>query len=330
MSWNYMKPFYGLAEENGVYKNKRVLLIGGGGTLGTYTAEELLRRGALVDILCPEEKQAVNENLHFYRAYATEAVLRELLERNRYDGIVNYLHYPDAGEYKPIHKLLTDNTAQLIFLSSYRVYADLEHPITENAPLLLDVTDDRAFLEKETYAVSKARAEKFIQTESGTKNWTIVRPVISFSDKRFDLVTWSGREIIDMAKKGEPILLPGAAEKLTAGLDWAGNSGRLIANLLFKERAWGETYTISSAQNLSWGEVAAVYAGLLKAKIEWVTLEEYIQHNVKLHENPWILKYDRLFDRRIDNRKVLETTGLQKGDFISIEEGIKIELYKVV
>lgn len=313
-----------------MYKNKKVLLIGGGGTLGTYTAEELLRLGALVDIICPEEKRSVSENLHFYRAYATEEVLKELLGRKRYDGIINYLHYPDADAYKPIHKLLTDNTAQLIFLSSYRVYADLEHPITENAPLLLDVTDDRAFLEKETYAVSKAKAEQFIQNESGTKNWTIVRPVISFSEKRFDLVTWSGREIIDMAKKGEPILLPKAAENLTAGLDWAGNSGRLIANLLFKKRTLGEAYTISSAQNLSWGEVAAVYAGLLNAKIEWVTLEEYIQHNVKLKNDPWILKYDRLFDRRIDNRKVLEATGLRKGDFRSIEEGIKTELSKLV
>lgn len=312
-----------------MYENKNILLIGGGGTLGTYTAEELLRLGALVDIICPEEKRSVNENLHFYRGDATEEVLKDLLGRKQYDGIVNYIHYPDADAYKPVHKLLTDNTAQLIVLSSYRVYADLEHPITENAPLLLDVTDDREFLEKETYAVSKAKAERFIQKESGTKNWTIVRPVISFSDKRFDLVTWSGREIIDMAKKGEPILLPREAENLAAGLDWAGNSGRLIANLLFKKEALGEVYTISSAQNLSWGEVAAVYADLLNAEIKWVPLEEYIKHEMKLQNNPWIFKYDRLFDRRIDNRKGLKATGFLKGNFTAIEDGIKIELSKI-
>ena len=313
-----------------MYKNKKILLIGGGGTLGTYTAKELLRLGAFVDIICPEEKQPVTETLHFYRAYATEEVLTALLAHKQYDGIVNYIHYPDVTEYKPIHKLLTSNTKHLIFLSSYRVYADLEHPITENAPLLIDVTDDREFLEKETCAVSKAKAEKFIQNESGTKNWTIVRPVISFSDKRFDLVTWSGREIIDLAKRGEKILLPKDAKTLTAGLDWAGNSGKLIANLLFKEEALGEAYTISSAQNLTWGEVAAAYSRLLNAKIEWAALEDYIEREVKLQKNPWILKYDRLFDRRIDNRKVLEATGLQKGDFTPIEEGIKIELSKIV
>lgn len=313
-----------------MYKNKNVLLIGGGGTLGTYTAKELLRLGADVDIICPEEKQPVSEKLHFYRAYATMEVLAKLLWRKQYDGIVNYVHYPNVDEYKPVHKLLTDHTEHLIFLSSYRVYADLEHPITESAPLLIDVIDDKEFLEKETYAVSKAKTEKFIQNESGTKNWTIVRPVISFSEKRFDLVTWSGREIIDLAKKGEKIALPEAAKNLTAGLDWAGNSGRLIANLLFKEKALGEAYTISSAQNLSWGEIAAIYTRLLSVNIEWVPLEEYIAHEVKLQKNPWILEYDRLFDRRIDNRKVLEAAGFQKGAFTPIEEGIKIELSKII
>ena len=33
---------------------RNVLLIGGGGTLGTYTAKELLRLGHKVDIICLE------------------------------------------------------------------------------------------------------------------------------------------------------------------------------------------------------------------------------------------------------------------------------------
>ena len=44
-----------------MYKNKTVLLIGGGGTLGTYTAQELLKLGCAVDVICPEEKVSDNE-----------------------------------------------------------------------------------------------------------------------------------------------------------------------------------------------------------------------------------------------------------------------------
>lgn len=312
-----------------MYSDKKVLLIGGGGTLGTYTAKELLRLGCCVNIVCPEEKVSEHERLCFYQEYATMEFLTELLGKNHYDGIVNFIHYPEIESYKPFHKLLTEHTEHLIFLSSYRVYADLENPITENAPMLLDVTTDQEFLQKETDALSKAKAEKFLREESDTKNWTIVRPVISFSDRRLDIVVRAGREIVRLAAKGEAMVLPEAAKNLTAGLDWAGNVGKLIANLLFKDEAFEEAYTVSSAQNLTWGEVADIYTELIGAKFNWVSTEDYIKYDTRMQKEPWILIYDRLFDRRIDNSKILTATGLKKEDFISIKEGIKIELDKI-
>lgn len=307
-------------------KNKKVLLIAGGGTLGTYTAKELLRLGCFVDVICPEEKSSDHERLRFYREYATLEFLEELLSQNKYDGIVNFLHYGSLEKYKPYHKLLSENTGHLIFLSSYRVYADLQHPITENAPLLEDVIkDDEEFLETEKYALPKTKCEKFMREESETKNWTVVRPVISFSDKRFDLVTLSRHEIIDAAKAGETVILPQAAKNLTAGLDWAGNSGKLIANLLFKKECFGEAYTVSSAQNLTWGEVADIYTRLIGLKIRWTDTEEYVSAG----HGGYFLFYDRLYDRAIDNSKILKATGLKKEDFTSIEDGIKIELNNI-
>lgn len=307
-----------------MYQNKNVLLIAGGGTLGTYTAEELLRLGCSVDVICLENKVSDNDKLKFYKSYATEELLQELFSKKHYHGIVNFIHYPDVEEYKPVHKLLAANTDHLIFLSSYRVYANLQHPVTENAPMLLDVIkDDKEFIEKEDYALSKAKAEKFLREESGTDNWTAVRPVISFSERRFDLVTRYGREVIEKAAAGEAIALPEGAKKMTAGLDWAGNSGKLIANLLFKPGTFRESYTISSAQNLTWGEVADIYTELVGAKFDWVNTEEYIREY-----GTWHLIYDRLFDRKIDNSKVLQATGLKKEDFKSIKEGLLIEMEK--
>ena len=183
-----------------MYANKNVLLIAGGGTLGTYVAEELLRLGCSVDVICLEDKVSDNEKLCFYKEYATLDFVAELLSRKKYSGIVNFLHYVDIEDYKPMHKLLTEHTDHLIFLSSYRVYADLQHPVTETAPMLLDVSDDKEFLEHENYALSKAKGEYFLRgeaRETGKCNWTIVRPVISFSQRRFDVVTRSGLEVIE-------------------------------------------------------------------------------------------------------------------------------------
>lgn len=305
---------------------KSVLLIAGGGTLGRYTAAELLRLGYRVDIICLEENVSDNERLCYYKGYAEFEYLKEFLKSRRYNGIVNFIHYEDVNTYKPVHKLLSENTEHLIFLSSYRVYADLEHPITETSPILYDTVQDEEFLKNETYAIPKSKAEWFIRNESGTKNYTIVRPVISFSDRRLDIVTVSGRLVLELTKAGKEILLPKEAKNLTAGLDWAGNSGKLIANLLFKEEALGEEFTVSTAQNLTWGEVADIYTELSGAKFNWVDNERYIEEYPWLKDNLWILKYDRLFDRKIDNSKILKVTGLKKEDFTSIRDGIKYEL----
>lgn len=312
-----------------MYKDKNVLLIAGGGTLGTYTAEELLRLGCNVEIVCPEEKKSNDDRLMFYQSYATDDFLRELFCKKHYDGIVNFIHYPNAEEYKPVHKLLAENTEHLVFLSSYRVYADLAHPITEDSPMLLDVSCDKEFLEKEDYALSKAKAEKFIREDSGTKNWTIVRPVISFSDKRLDIVTIHKRVVLDYFKMGKPVFLPEIAKNLTAALDWAGNSGKLIAHLLFKKAAFEQAFTISSAQNLTWGEISELYTALIGTKFEWIDTDEWLSNPEYVQNSPWAAIYDRFFDRKIDNSKVLKVTGLTSNDFLPIREGIKIELSKI-
>jgi len=75
---------------------KKVLLIGGGGTLGTYTADELLRLGHKVDIICLEDKTSDNENLVFYKGKASLEYLDEFLKNKNYDGIVNFIHYPNV------------------------------------------------------------------------------------------------------------------------------------------------------------------------------------------------------------------------------------------
>lgn len=304
--------------------SKKVLLIAGGGTLGTYTANELLALGNKVDVICREDKVSDNKNLMFYKAEITPEYLSEFLSDRFYDGIVNFLHYYKKEDYADTHKLLMEKTNHLIFLSSYRVYADMQHPITESAPKLLDVSTDEKFLATEKYALSKAKLEKYLYDKCAGQNWTIVRPVISFSKYRFDLVTYFGQDLLNKINSGATIPLPIDAKNITAGLDWAGNSGKLIANLLFKNECFGEAYTVSSAQNLTWGEVAEIYTKLLGAKFEWVSVDEYRKATNDF--NLYALLYDRLFDRNIDNSKILKATGLKSEDFLPIEEGIKLEL----
>lgn len=315
-----------------MYKDKKVLLIGGGGTLGRYTSAELLKKGCKVDVICLEDYVSDNENLCYFKANASLEYLTEFLSDKYYDGIVNFVHYPVAEQYKPIHMLLTSKTDQLVFLSSYRVYADLQHPVTETAPQLFDISDDKDFIENEDYSISKSKCEHYIREESGTDNWTIVRPVISFSERRFDIIyPQSADGVKKHIAENDPVILPKDAKNLTAGLDWAGNSGKLIANLLFKEKALGEAFTVSTAQNYTWGEVADMYTDICGITFNWVTLDEYLDANPYLRAGDrWMIKYDRLYDRKINNNKILTVTGLKKDDFKTIKQGIEIELSKIL
>lgn len=306
--------------------DKKVLLIAGGGTLGTHVGEELLRMGCSVEVICPEEKTSGDPRLRFYRTKATTDFLQELFAANHYDGIVNFIHYPDVREYEKVHFMLSAATEHLIFLSSYRIYADEQHPITESAPQLLDTSRDADFLQNESYALAKARGERFLRSADPDGHWTAVRPVISFSRYRFDIVNCSGRTVLERAADGKPVILPEKARLLTAGLDWAGNTGKLIAHLLFKPRTFGESYTVSGAPQMTWEQVAALYTRILGVRFEWMDTQEYLRRYAPAGAANWILTCDRFFERRIDNSRILTASGLTEKDLLSIEEGLRIEL----
>lgn len=315
-----------------MYTGKNVLLIAGGGTLGTYVSKELLRLGAYVEVICPEEKVSDNECLVFHQSLATEELLCDLFSKKHYDGIVNFIHYKEPEAYKKIYPLLIQNTDHLIFISSYRVYADAQHPITETAPRLLDVATDVSFLENERYALPKAKCEDFLNGEHKGEPWTIVRPVISFSDKRLDLLLYSGHRVLDVARAGTELFLPEMVKDYTAGWDWAYNSGKLIANLLFKPNALGETFTIYSGHGMTWGEVAALYQKLTGVRIRWCDEETYLNFHTVVQTNnimKWAWIYDRRYNRDMDCTKVLRATGLSYDDFASVESGLRSEIEKI-
>jgi len=310
-----------------MYAGKNVLLIAGGGTLGTYTAKELLRLGCNVDVICPEDKVSDHPNLTFHQNYATDDVLTDLFQKKHYHGIVNFIHYKTLESYRQVHPLLIANTDHLIFLSSYRVYADEQHPITESAPQLLNVSQDQVFLDTEDYAIPKAKCENYLRGECAGQPWTIVRPVISFSQKRLDLLMYSKHVVLEHAQENRELLMPDSVKHLTAGLDWAGNSGKLIANLLFKPETIGQAYTVSSGVNQTWEQIAQTYTKLTGVQIRWCSEAEFVAANPALEtKGKFTWNYDRKFNRVVDPTKIINATGLCKTDFATIEEGLRQEL----
>lgn len=51
--------------------NKKILLIGGNGTPGTYTAKELSEMGHSLDIICLEDNQADTDRINIIKQQQT-------------------------------------------------------------------------------------------------------------------------------------------------------------------------------------------------------------------------------------------------------------------
>lgn len=148
------------------------------------------------------------------------------------------------------------------FISSSRVYAKSNSKLTENSPTLLMSSKDRLFLKSDDYALAKARQEQLLNN-SGFRNYTIVRPYMSYSDDKLDLGFYPKELWLKRLLEKKSILFPKDVlhkyTTLTYGYDVAAG----IAVLVGKKFAQGETFHITQNHSTTWEQVIEVYRNVL-------------------------------------------------------------------
>lgn len=305
---------------------KKVLVIGGTGAMGTYLVPKLVERGYKVDVIANDEVLPENKaNLTYSRAdMYDEKLVRETL-KNTYDGVVDFMIYDDTkiARYLPIY---LDNTDHYIYFSSYRVFADEEHPIVETSPLGVDVSDDLDYRYANDYGIYKAKGEKLIRG-FGRNNWTIVRPAITYSKKRSQLMTLERQHILKYLDAGKPIPLYEGAKNVQGTMSWAGDVAEMLARLLFNPAAIKEDFNVTTSEHHTWDEIAGYYKDIFGLDHIYVGEDEYLtarDGGVSVW-NKWQLRYDRMFDRIMDNSKVLKVTGMKQSDLITLYDGLSRE-----
>ncbi|MEI8246513.1 MAG: NAD-dependent epimerase/dehydratase family protein [Lentisphaerota bacterium] len=302
----------------------KALVLGGTGAMGLYLVPELASQGYEVRVVSWDNVVSDNPRISYVKADAkNNEYLKELL-KEKFDVIVDFMLY-STEEFKARYDILLQNTAHYIFLSSYRVYDGGETPITENTSRLLDVSKDKDFLATEDYSLYKARQEDVLQN-SKYNNWTIVRPAITYSKYRFQLVTLEAPVVVARTLKGLPVVLPGEALSVQATMSWAGDVAKMFSRLLLNPAAWRECFTLATAEHRTWGEIAEYYREIIGLKYVAADTGDYL--NI-INNAPWAryqLAYDRLFQRVVDNSKVLRVTGLKQVDFMPLRRGLEKEL----
>lgn len=297
--------------------------------MGKYLVPKLAERGYRVDVVSLDTLPDQKNIRYIQNNIMDDGVLEQQL-REGYDGIVDFMVYP-TEHFKTRHTLLLENTDHYIFLSSYRVFDESAAPITEESPQLLDVCKDRAFLASDDYALQKCRGEDILE-QSAYKNWTVIRPAITYSQKRSQLVTLELHHILAALREKRPILLPESARNIQATMTWAGDVAEMQARLLLDSTAKCQAYNVTTAEHNTWEQVAAIYKDVYGLDSRWVDTEAYLDDRARYTKlgravtgHWWQLRYDRLFNRIMDNSKILKQTGLRQEDLQTLHDGLLME-----
>jgi nucleoside-diphosphate-sugar epimerase len=308
---------------------KKVLVIGATGCMGAHLVPMLLQKGYAVDGVTLDAAVSNHPHLRYFQKDGTDVdVLSELL-KNGYDGIIDFMHYPDIEDFKRKVRTFLENCKHYVFISSYRAYADSETPLTEVSPRLTEkYADDEFLICNDTYGVKKCLCEDVLR-QSGFQHYTIVRPVVVYGENRYPIITWAGNIVPFRAKQNKKLLLPLEAKNKNAALIYAGDIAKEFIGVLFNKDAFAQAYTFGNTEELTWGDVATACQEICGLECVWIPAQEFAKMatgNVDPIPQGMItmLYYDRLFNRRVEVKKVLDSTGLTETDFLSFKEGLKI------
>ena len=306
--------------------SKKVLVLGSTGAMGQYLVPYLSDMGYHVTAVSLDDEKPYSERVKTVKANGKDMEFLAKTLAEGYDAVVDFMVYMD-DDFKDRYKLFLDNTSHYIYLSTYRIYADEEHPIKETSPRLLEATTDEALRASNDYCIYKAKGEDLLLSSS-YNNFTIIRPAITYSRMRYQLVTLEVQNTVARARAGKKVVVPIEAKDKQATMSWAGDVAKMIALLLFKKEAMRETYSVTTSEHHTWGEIAEYYREICGLEAVWVPKEEFLE--ALGSQMPLLsrrqLEYDRLFDRTMDNSKILAVTGMKAEELMPLYEGLKYEI----
>ena len=302
----------------------RVLVLGGTGAMGSHLCRELVGLGH--DVVCTTRRERkASGGVSYVVGDAKNPEFLDGLLVDRWGAIVDFMIW-STDEFRGRYRSFLGATDQYVFTSSYRVYAD-SPVITEASPRLLDAVDDTAYLATDEYALCKARCEDLLR-DSRARNWTVVRPAVTYdgANGRLQLAVHEAGEWVWRARRRLPVPLPSEMLGRQATMSYGGDVARMIALLVGNPLAMGEAFTVSGSDHVTWGEVVEIYRSVLPLKIAGCPLDSFIA----VRGGEYQIRYDRMFDRVVDNSKVLGVTGIGAGSLVGMREGLARELRVLV
>lgn len=300
----------------------KILLLGGTGVIGRYLSQKYNENGT--DVYVTSRSHHLDSgSIHYIKGNAMDdEFLHYVCKLQQWDAIVDFMSYKTKTFASRVDILLS-STKQYVFISTARVYGNIEHPIKETSPRLLECSTDNDYLKTDEYALTKARQEDILK-KAKTNNYTIVRPCITYGPERLQLGVMEKEQWLYRALKGRTIVfceeIANRITTMTIGEDIC----KGIISLIGNEKAIGETVHLTSEHHRTWNEIWAIYSNTIESvcgfrpKLKMVSLSDFLR--TRSSELKYQVIYDRVYDRDYNTDK--ERTFVKVDNFISPEKGL--------
>ena len=296
-----------------------ILILGGTGAMGRHVSELLKAKGYNVYITSRSRREN-DEIISYIQGNAKELAFISKLCQKHWDVIIDFMVY-SIDELKERINIILKSTDQYIFLSSARVYAD-SPIISEDSPRLLDVCQDKEYVASNEYAIAKAKEENLL-FESKYKNWTIVRPGLTYAENRLQLGVYEKENWLYRALHGRSIVFSKDLMDKYYTLSYGKDVADGIVQLVGKTEAIGQVFHIVIKESFQWKDILNIYLDVLEKKTgkrPKVVLTEKCT-NLKLSYAKYQVLYGRYFNRHFDNEKIGKLVNTS--EWLLPKEGLK-------
>lgn len=281
----------------------KILVLGGTGAIGVPLVKLLAKANNQVVVTSRSDKPQ-EENISYIQGNAQDIEFLKSLLNENYNAIIDFMVYTPS-EFQNRFADLMDHTDQYIFFSSGRVYAQSDSPITEEADRLLDVCMDEDYLSTDEYALAKAREENLLR-DSRKRNWTIIRPYITYNEQRLQLGVYEKENWLYRALQGRTIIFPkDIAERITS-FTYGADVANAVVQLVGNPKALGQAFHAVTSEHKTWLQILDIYLDVIEEKTGKRPSVRLLDNSNGLQQvwNDTQIKYDRLYDRIFDNTKI--------------------------
>lgn len=284
-----------------------ILILGGTGAMGAHLVNILSDMGIDSYVTSRRERQGSAHITYIKGNAHDDAFLKKILKQENWDAIVDFMVYNTATVSTRIG-LFLDNCKQYVFLSSSRCYADPHGmAIKESSDRLVDVCKDKEYLSTDEYGLAKGREENIIMSQN-KKNWTIIRPYVTYAENRLQLGDMEKEDWLYRAVHGRSIVFgEDMMDKLTT-LTYGYDVAKGIASIIGKEAAYGKCFHITVNESHAWREILSTYVSTFKmvtgrdAKVKIIKKSPFYEK--------YQVRFDRIFDHKFDNSNISKFTDV--------------------